>query len=135
MKVYVVCFGAYSDRYVAGVFSNRDEANAWARANNDDVDEFDLDPPLDEQAKRHIRPGLSAYSVAMDHDGNGAQVWEQWVDPDESIAANGHRFNTECWASSKEHAIKIANDRRIQWLAGGKRLGKALNYGWRAALV
>lgn len=139
--VYVVELGAYSDRYVAAVFTNEDQAAAYARANDGTVGHFDLDPELGEDEKRHLRPGQHAYSFSMDYDGNQAQAWEIWKDPDESLrvrVSGGKpvRLAGGCWASSEKHAIKILNEKRTGWLIGGQRVGRPTNTtSWFEAIL
>lgn len=127
--VYVVEGGAYSDKYVAAVFSNRDDANALAYTiDPSGVYELELDPELSEAEKRHIRPGEYAYNMAMDTDGNNAQAWETWREPANELWARNDlkRLSSSCWATSEQHAIKILNERRSAWLAAGKPMTEAV---------
>ncbi len=145
MKVYVVTHGAYSDTSVTGVYTSRDDANAVARTGDDGyVEEYDLDPPLTEKQARHIRYGESVYNVTMDLDGNDSQVNEHWVSEvhdglrvrvdSDNVA---RRLSGTCWARSEEHAIKIVNDRRSQWVAMGSLVGglAGRDTNWRVALL
>lgn len=122
MKVYAVEAGSYSDRWIVGVWSDEDNADAVAREYDACVMDFDLDEPLSEKAARLKRPGIRTYHVTMEARSGQyarAQPIFQQTDLDERSCSNGTLFGTGCWATSEEEAIKIANDRRTAWLAGG----------------
>ncbi len=143
MDIYLVEIGAYSDRYIAGAFSKRDDADAYARRHEGHVLCVTVDEEqFDEETRRFLRPGEHSYHVAMAAGGNDAEAEEMWTDPQDylNVWGNNERFTGECWASSEEHAIKIVNDRRTQWLAIG--MGRepikdhfgGNNFGWAKAL-
>jgi hypothetical protein len=128
MKVYVVGFGSYSDQHNHAAYTSADHADAVARSTGTEyepgwVDELELDPPLDEEVTIFIRPGERLYQVVMDGDGNNAQAWVGWDKESTDrfgVAKDKSRFSCETWATSEEHAIKILNDRRAQWIALGQ---------------
>ncbi len=142
MKVYVVTFGAYSDSYVGCVYTNQDDADATARAGGGYVEEHELDLPLSEAETRHLRPGEHVYQVGMYVDGSGAHADKTWQPrPHDGLFADvgydnkvGYLKGT-CWALSEEHAIKILNDRRSQWIAMGSLIGTRKSDGWYVALL
>ncbi len=142
--VWAVMCGAYSDKYLAAIFTDHDKADAYARAYDGHVSEYELDEVLDEKAARHLRPGEHLYTVAMDADGQNAGAWEYWKGQadtflDVRISKEGiaQRLSADTWATSEQHAIKILNERRSFWLAQSspvddkplKRSGN--DYGWR----
>ena len=141
--VWAVMCGAYSAKYLAAVFTEHDRADAFARANDGYVDEYDLDPPLGEAEQRHLRPGEHFYDVTMDVDGQDAEAWEDWsTSTDRYLQCRinkewqAQRLSGSCWATSEEHAIKILNERRGFWLAQGKPFvnestDRRYDYGWR----
>lgn len=134
--VYVVRAGEYSDTWTVGVYTKPDHADAVARAKDGYVEDFEIDPALDEDAVRHLRPGERLYQVLMRRDGQEARAWPQWSgDADMYLSANyaHHNIVGRCWATSEEHAIKIVNDRRIAWLAAGSPLSRAKQHGWADA--
>jgi hypothetical protein len=143
--VYVVEFGAYSDSYVGGVYTSEDEANAVARTNDGYVSSYELDPPLSEAERRHLRPGECVYRVSMGADGNDAQANPHWgPEPSGDLSVRvdsdnvARRLSGDCWARSEEHAIKILNDRRSQWVAMGSLVGGQVEprvSGWYVALL
>ena len=145
MQVYVVTFGGYSDSYVGGVYTDRDNADAAARANDGYVESMELDPPLSEAEQRYLRPGEHIYSVSMNVDGSGAQASEVWsVEsgvPELRVRVDSNNvprsLSAICWARSEEHAIEILNDRRSQWLAMGALVGGGYgrNLYWHTALL
>ena len=80
MKVYVIVSGD-SDKGADAVFTDRDNANAYAWAYGAYIEEFEADEPLREDARAQLRQGLSLYEVTMDPDGNGVDVVETWQRP------------------------------------------------------
>lgn len=148
MNVYIVECGEYSGRYIAAVFAEEALADAYARANDGSVDEFEVETTISEEEQRHLRPGERAYSVGMDVDGSGAQARAMWSTPEERLGVRmrggmPERFSFSCWASSEEHAIKQLNDRRSAWLSGPRMAGTrntqaaysgGSDHGWREAL-
>jgi hypothetical protein len=122
----------------SAVYTSRDDAEAVARATQGEVIELALDPPLDEQERRYIRPGEREYHVSMDTDGNGADALELYSKdgPTGECIVCARRFGTSCWATSEKHAIKIANECRGRWLAGGSRTGAKTGIGdWVKAIL
>lgn len=133
--IYVVEAGMYSDRYIVGAFTSVDNADAVARAENARVIDVEVDSPLSAEHKRHLRPGERLYHVLMKADGNDVTTDVIFEDLDTSgrdrYSARYDRLMFRCWATSPEHAIKIANERRTGWLLGGKRLATTPNaHGW-----
>lgn len=141
--VYVVEYGSYSERYVAGVFTDRDAAAAFTRAGYGTLTEHEVTNELSPAAQRQLRPGERRYKVIMDRTGNEASAWESFAPVEDVLRhlwvqfykGNPVWFTGDCWASDEEHAIKILNDRRTQWLAMGAHTGKAQLGGlWYEAL-
>ncbi len=142
--VYVVEFGAYSDSYVGGVYTSQDEANAVARIDGGYVSSYELDPPLSEAEQRHLRPGEHGYQVSMGMDGNDSTINEIWGEVSDGLSVRlnsddkARRLSGSCWARSEEHALKIMNDRRTQWIAMGSLVGGQVEprvSGWYVALL
>lgn len=130
MKVYGVWYADYSNSRVGGaIYTDRDIAEAVCCETEGDLLEFDLDPSLEESTRRYLRPGERFYSVSMDINGNDAEAWPKYPKsdtPDESdaVSKDGKHFSSACWATDEKHAIKIVNERRGGWLAGGSRIGR-----------
>lgn len=117
-KVFVVTQGDYSDYHILAVFSTREKAEEYAQAREAEIEEFELDamPTTGEL-------GLAWYYVSMDRDGD-----THWVAclkdnqfnnaPRTELGVN--RMSVHVAAKSKEHAVKIANERRVQLIASGE---------------
>lgn len=121
MNVYLVCIGQYSDFRVLCVCSTAekaDEAEAYYAA--DEVIEFELD------AFPENNSGLLMFSVCMDRNGDNARVGRYGNDRGEDLGTfyrpTGDFYCT-LLARDEQHAIKIANERRIMLLAAGKEKG------------
>lgn len=137
--LYGIWHADYSDSYVGdSVYSSQDDAEAVCRAGGGRLIEFELDRPLDEKEHKLRRPGERVYWVGMDTDGNGAQANVRYHAAEDEAStrirvADGLalRFHIQTWAHDEQHAIKIANDRRAQWLAEGGKLPSCTDHdGW-----
>jgi hypothetical protein len=141
--IYAVSSGSYSDYSVCGVFSSKENAEIFMRSIPDkkynDIEEYTLDPIAPE-----ARAGMVAYRVVMRRDGQTVEAepywqapspgeiewrtrrfdheWDmvqmrtikaEWVD----LPKGEWEFATSMWARDADHAIKIANERRIQKIA------------------
>jgi hypothetical protein len=123
--IYIVESGCYSDRHVVGVFDDVDLATAVATRfaeGAEDITTTTLNPH-----ESDLRAGLTAYIVTMKRDGEahaGVHTGLTEPLPDDSLATERHQHGWElsvfCWATDEAHAVKIANERRAQWIADGR---------------
>jgi len=132
--IYVVTEGEYSDYHIVGLYSSEETAAAAAqKCDGGRVEEYELDGNADLVAR-----GYWVYSVVMDIDGNTAQVYEYGAPG--SVSSEGYickwhsdetlHLSAKVCAKSKEHAVKIANDKRAQIIAlGNWRNGYKLDAG------
>jgi hypothetical protein len=136
-SVYMVSEGSYSDYRVSGIFSTRERAERWMKTCGgscyNDIEEMPLDEGLSE-----IERGLALFSVEITKSGSvravraagdpasvGRISW--WTSYDLKRTGNTYtrteyaepdQYTTVCvWAEDQQHAIKIANERRIIALA------------------
>jgi hypothetical protein len=114
--VYLVTKGEYSDYRVIGAFSSNDLAEKASEyfASENDIEEFELDSSVPNTN------GYLLFSVCMAKDGEAMWIdredcstshiwdWRPW-------AARGVSFTM--WATDEKHAVKIANERRVQLIA------------------
>ena len=123
-KIYVVTSGSYSDYGIRGIFTTRENAQRYIDAGRaghyDDYNEIE-EHTLNENIPL-LLSGLQPYIVTMDLDGNNAQVekaaasiplhdkgkYRQKSYTDDYVV-----FTTVVWSKNEEHAIKVANERRI----------------------
>ena len=140
--IWAVEQGAYSDYRVVGVFSSRANAKKVAdvvnRGNTDGYDEASvtrwvLDPIIDE-----LNKGYTPWFVSMRKDGTMEQVeirevpcfglvssFDVWDRPRASIhkgeaAPPPAVLMAHVWAKDVHHAVKIADEQRVQFIATGK---------------
>lgn len=118
-KVWVVEEGNYSSRQVVGVFDNEDLANIFAKAHDGEVSEWELN-----QHQKEIREGLMPWWVSFDEAGNvHAASHSGWGSAASTIRHRSHSstsdliYCTGILARDCNHAIKIASERRMQFLA------------------
>ncbi len=75
MKVFIVHFGAYSDRYTAGVFSTQELAQQYIAKHGDqgdgDIDEFEID-----EYATHVRG--TCYMALIDLEGGNILEQKSW---------------------------------------------------------
>lgn len=144
-SVWVVEQGSYSDYGVLGVFSTREAAEMMAARINEAADrcdeeatvaEWPLDPGVDA-----LRAGLWRFDIWMKEDGSADSVypasdWKELPAEDPShglgntfemrilsvhpVPTKERQLRARVWARDREHAIKIANERRVQLVASGE---------------
>jgi hypothetical protein len=117
--------GEYSDYGVEAIYSDEATALQCSKAYgwNDPV-EMDLDPPV----RPEVKAGRINYRVLMwvddgkvyytSHAGEPHEWHKDWVEDYRSYCfarRKGLLMTVYCWANDKDHAIKIANERRIAW--------------------
>jgi hypothetical protein len=127
MKVWLCSDGSYSDYSVTAIYSDEATARLVTAAYgwDNEPEEMDLDPEIPQE----VRDGLSAYGVLMWENGDVHRVSKEeddwykegrWIDNYrdwDNPPRTGRLFGMNCWARDEQHAIKIANERRIMSLA------------------
>ena len=132
--IYVVTSGEYSDYGIDSIFDTKELAEKYIASfnkggwNEMDIEEWCLNPNEEE-----LKEGKKAYRIRMDKEGNATEI--EWADSafgfkDEmgdgvSFTYNNKLMNCYCFAKDDKHAVKIANERRVQYLAAnswGKRM-------------
>lgn len=134
-SVWVIEKGTYSDYQVVGVYSSKENAQVVAdHINRDDpydraeVDEWTLDRDVED-----LRQNKGLYLVVMAKDGtvercdaedytaySSGDVFKYWDRPSAPAYKDKNvppAFISTQFADNDKHAIKIANERRLQWLA------------------
>lgn len=136
MKSYVVTAGQYSDYHILACFSTRekaDEFSAWYNTLSNyyqsSTEEFELDLPAVMQA----REGYSIYRVLILKDGTIESIenegqkdlfkgtrcwfWRRAKAPAYLDKGVSNTLMVHACAKTEKHAIKIANEKRTQWIA------------------
>jgi hypothetical protein len=130
--VWVVEEGEYSDYRVVGVFSSEANAKQVAELVGGEVAEWPVDPNIAE-----LNQGLHIYFVQMRRDGTVDRCEHQKIDAygltgigvtmwrrSQAPAYRGQNMpdvmHAKVWAKDEQHAIKIANEHRAEWIASGK---------------
>lgn len=137
-EIYLVSSGSYSDYRIDAVFSTEelaqkyiDNIGAAVHYGGLGIEAYDLDP-----CEKQIKEGLIPFSVKMDLDGNADYPsYKQTYKADYVGFKIGDIFKiykdgnidmiSKCFAKDEQHAIKIANERRVQYIASntwGKNL-------------
>lgn len=124
-KIYVVTDGCNDDYHICGVFDSADKANRFVdvfggeKPSDMDVEEFDLNPELPNYVE-----GMKCWRVDIRKDGSVQRCYLGGdYDAILSDSKTMPRFNYEwslivyCLAMDAQHAIKIANERRVAIVA------------------
>lgn len=137
-KVYILTAGEYSDYHVVATYSTSElAAKAKADGLGDDILECPVDP-----THEPVPPGLSLWYVEMDRAGNAdGRVVDPYdrnhaydkipshfvLKPDHEAAALHLGYlsfptsmRATVWAKDLQHAAKILNEKRVQFIAEGK---------------
>lgn len=127
MKVYCSTMGEYSSYRIIAVFSKKEDAIKCQEAMEPDNDivEYELD-----QFPRAYRDGFMAFRVWMYRNGdNNVGLDDSESDDTEEIsvqfwswesAPKNEGIYARIYAKSKEHATKIANEKRAELIASGE---------------
>jgi hypothetical protein len=140
-KVYVLTSGAYSDYRIQAIFSTMENAKeAMHLFNGDeesDIEEFELDPKIDGiNIHEMFAIGLNTWTIGMLYDGNVVfcrernrtiadfkekNIWwsTRKLEKPESIYME-KLMCISVIARSREHAIKIANEKRAIIIANNE---------------
>lgn len=140
--IWVVEQGEYSDYRVVGIFTTKCNAQKVMDALNNGTDEGDygratidewgLDPSVAE-----LNQGMSIFVVRMRKDGFteesyaqelsfftlgrvGARIWRRSQIQLAGYAGMPDVLEAFVWATDEKHAVKIANEKRIEFIAMGK---------------
>lgn len=127
-KIYVVTSGAYSDYGIDAVFDTEELAKKYIASFNKGgfyemfIEEWILNPN-----KEEIKEGRKAYRIRMDKQGNTTEIewsnsafgFKEKIGDGISFTYNNQFMNCYCFAKDDKHAVKIANERRIQYIASG----------------
>ena len=119
--LYLVSNGDYSDYHILGIYSTAEKAELSKKlhAAENDIEQMELD------AIPQTPNGMFYFSVSIDKDGNSSHPVNQGVERErythsrEQPDGDGIRVIFYMWARDAEHAIKIANERRLMLLANG----------------
>ena len=125
-KVYIVTNGEYSDYHIVNVFSDKGKAEKYVKAIygiNDEVciEEYDVD-----KYPKQIDKKLKHWWVEMLKNGevDGCMVSDSHKYSDcryyilnNFMTEHVDYLNVFCWAKDKQHAIKIANEKRAMLVA------------------
>ena len=130
-KVYVVTDGEYSDFHIEAIFSTREKAEAFLNSRKKNVyddwalHEYPLDYP--DFIANKIANGYKLFKVVMDRGGNTISIGEGNITSLENEFQDGFgwgskigEFSTTVFAHDEQHAVKIANERRVQLIASGE---------------
>ena len=138
-KFYLLTSGQYSDYHVEGIFSSLEKIEEYKSQHkklyldyerktfpNDSDEELledynnEFNDPIEISVDEAILPsGLLPYNVMIDTNGDNAKVcisnaYNYWY---KGFGLYRNRLTFEILAKDEAHAIKIANDRRIQLIA------------------
>lgn len=121
--IYIVTHGVYSDYCIDAVFDKRELADEFAALHGGYdpcvVEEWELNPII-----YKLPPGVSYYSVTTDGDNTEVRKLSNHYEPDntlseEEVYTRGKLWHFSLYAKSKEHAVKIASERRAMLIVSG----------------
>lgn len=139
-KVYVVTSGSYSDYSIEAIFSTREKAGEFMKTFPDSEYNGIEDYGIDIDAVDKVRHGYALYKITMLKNG---EIYDRRYQQGISIienslsnamqGGNSHLLNysddnrniivlfvSVCWAKNEKHAVKIANEKRVQMIESGE---------------
>lgn len=128
-KIYAIFDGDYSDYHHVASFSTKEKADAFSIALDlgpDQWEEIELDNPL----ANFVNSGLALWSILMKRDGTvtyaeSKKIRDYNFEERSYVTQPGLRdreryLDVYCFARDKEHAIKIAGEKRTQSILQGR---------------
>lgn len=121
--IYIVTSGSYSDYSIEEVFDNKELAQKYIdnylRSSYDEpeIEEHTLNPLV-----RELSTNKKAYALTIDKEGNTEFKSSSFFNSQESVCFRDwdNKLLISCWANDEQHAIKIANEKRLQLLAANQ---------------
>ena len=119
--IYAVSDGSYSDYGVIAIFEDEQKAEAFRKWHGYDyVEEFPLNPELPA-----MRPGWNLYQFSMDRSGDTEhmQLLHEPASTEHKTEIDyySNYIGSHLWcvvvARDELHAVKIANEKRVQFIA------------------
>jgi hypothetical protein len=118
VNVYIVTAGDYSDYHIEAVYLDKKTADRIAEIAMGDVEEWPIDVPPEYPV------GLLPWTVVMNRNGDTKLAHRTTPSDDEwapySSVENSGFVSYQMWAADEKHAVKIANERRVQLIASGE---------------
>lgn len=121
-KIYAVTAGSYSDYHIVGMYSTRENAEIAQKQAGNDIEEYTIDEHIDK-----MQQGLRVYYVKIAIDAADIIYILDWdynddqVDKAPELDADPREKRKSLimlhWARGKDHAAKIAMEKRSVWLA------------------
>ncbi len=126
--IYVVTSGQYSDYRIHAVFSTEALAGRYIEAIRRPYDDVHIEQYELDAFKMSLRKGFNYFGIRMTKDGDSkverASPDEHDTEPckifDNRKFGSGVILYVETWAKDEQHAVKIANEKRVQLIALGK---------------
>lgn len=118
-KMYIVTQGEYSDYRIAGVFDSLEKAERFKECFYGRIEEYDINPH-----EEKLSNGYKSYRVHMNKEGSTEKYGVGLGNGKSDDCWFGDNYENDevhlvcnVWAKDKKHAIKIANEKRIQHIA------------------
>lgn len=123
MTAYVLLNGSYSDEHIVAVFSSMELASAAAQIFTDEahIDEFEIDACAEDMRQSRIPYFVRLSRETGDTMDVHCEVSSYGAFSSAVLEDVNKNLYTQCWASDDKHAIKIASDRRAEFLAKERR--------------
>jgi len=120
-SIYICTTGEYDEYRICGVFDNKTAAKKFCKHFGCGIEKWILNPFASELAKNYF-----PYFVRMSKDGNVISIDENpsFFGFGDSTKIHGFDIHKNmylyCMAESPEHAVKIANEFRINLITSNK---------------
>jgi hypothetical protein len=118
-KIYVVTKGSYSDYHVVTATTDEDVANKIAKKFSDSWDRADVE--VYEDAEIYMKP---VFYVCFEQNGDVHEICDESSNTyyydninECDFEVDGERVYAVVQADNEEHAIKIASEKRAEFLA------------------
>lgn len=131
MKVYVVVKGEYSDYRIEAIFRKKKDADGYIKDSTDglyDIPSVEIWDLFKNYKKVSMPLGYQTFCIYMDRDGTVSDCADRVANTEKLVVKiisevssfKDTQIVVVCRAKNKEHAIKITNEHRVQFIAENK---------------
>lgn len=132
MKVYVVIQGEYSNYRIEAIFRKKKDADGYIKDSTDgpyEIPSVEIWDLFKNYKKVSMPLGYQTFRIYMTRDGTVSDYSDRVANTEELAVEfisevegglKATRIVVVCRAKNKEHAIKITNEHRVQFIAENK---------------
>lgn len=120
--LYAVSTGSGDEYSIHAIFSTRKLAETYAGKlthREKDIEEYELDPLAAVLKKGYMHYWVGAWPHRASNESDACEILREIRPPLEEDSSDGRWLTMIVRAKDKQHALKIANEKRLVWVGAG----------------